>query len=44
MVIDPWGDVLAMQAEGEAVVTATLDRDRMARHRESLPALGHRVV
>ena len=44
MVIDPWGDVLAMQAEGEAVVTATLDRDRIARHRESLPALGHRVV
>ena len=44
MVIDPWGDVLAMQAEGEAVVTATLDRDRIAKHRESLPALGHRVV
>ena len=31
-------------AEGEAVVTATLDRDRIARHRESLPALRHRVV
>ncbi|CUA93945.1 carbon-nitrogen hydrolase family protein [Thiomonas bhubaneswarensis] len=44
MIVDPWGEVLAMQAEGEAVVTATLDRDRIARHRESLPALGHRVV
>ena len=44
MVIDPWGEVLAMQAEGEAVVTTTLDRERIARHRESLPALGHRVV
>ena len=44
MIIDPWGEVLAMQAEGEAVVTATLDRDRIAKHRESLPALRHRVV
>ncbi len=44
MIIDPWGEVLAMQSEGEAVVTATLDRDRIARHRESLPALRHRVV
>ncbi|WP_079417995.1 carbon-nitrogen hydrolase family protein [Thiomonas intermedia] len=44
MIVDPWGEVLAMQAEGEAVVTATLDRDRIARHRESLPALRHRVV
>ena len=44
MVIDPWGDVLAMQAEGDAVVTATIDRDRITRYRESLPALGHRIV
>ena len=44
LIVDPWGEVLAMQAEGEAVVTATLDRDRIARHRESLPALRHRVV
>jgi nitrilase len=44
MIVDPWGEVLAMQAEGEAVVSATVERERIARHRESLPALRHRMV
>lgn len=44
LIVDSWGEVLAMQAEGEAVVTATLERERIARHRQSLPALAHRVV
>lgn len=44
MIVDPWGEVLAMQAEGEAVVTATLERERIARYRENLPALRHRRV
>ena len=44
MIVDPWGEVLAMQAEGEAVVTATIDPQRIARHRASLPALQHRVL
>lgn len=44
MVIDPWGEVLAMQAEGEGVVVAPIDTARIAQHRESLPALDHRLL
>lgn len=44
MAIDPWGQVLAVQAEGEGVVMATLDRERQATLREQLPALTHRVL
>ncbi len=44
MIIDPWGEVLAMQAEGEGVVTAHLDPGRISDHRTSLPALMHRLV
>ena len=42
MVIDPWGEVLAVQAEGEGVVLAELDPARLAAVREQLPALSHR--
>lgn len=42
MVIDPWGRVLAVQAEGESVVMATLDLDAQQRMRQQLPALSHR--
>lgn len=42
MVIDPWGQVLAVQAEGEGVVMAELDPARLAQVRQQLPALGHR--
>ena len=41
-VIDPWGEVLAMQPEGEGVVLAELDTARLAQVREQLPALRHR--
>lgn len=44
MVIDPWGAVLAEQAEGAAVVTAELTFDRVASCRAQLPALNHRVL
>ncbi len=43
MIIDPWGEVLAMQSEGEGVVVASLDQDRLATVRTSLPALQHRL-
>ena len=43
MIIDPWGEVLAMQSEGEGVVVASVDRDRLATVRASLPALQHRL-
>ncbi len=44
MVVDPWGEVLAQQAEGAAVVAATLERSRLAQVRTQLPALEHRVL
>jgi deaminated glutathione amidase len=42
MVIDPWGQVLSSQPEGEAVVMATLDKAAQQRMRQQLPALSHR--
>ena len=42
MVIDPWGQVMAMQAEGPGVVLADLDMARLHSVREQLPALQHR--
>jgi deaminated glutathione amidase len=42
MVIDPWGEVLAVQAEGEGVVMADLDASRIEAVRTQLPALAHR--
>ena len=42
MVIDPWGQVLAVQTEGEGVVLADIDAARIASVRLQLPALTHR--
>jgi len=42
MVIDPWGRVLAVRPEGEGVVLAELDLERIAAVRTQLPALEHR--
>jgi nitrilase len=42
MVIDPWGEVIAVLAQGEGVVLADLDLDRLASVRAQLPALSHR--
>ena len=42
MVVDPWGQVLAVLPEGEGVVVADLDPARLAQVRQQLPALGHR--
>ena len=42
MVIDPWGEVLAMVEEGEGVAMAELQATRMAEVRQQLPALAHR--
>lgn len=44
MLIDPWGEVAGVLAEGEGVVAGQLDRARLAEVRRSLPALGHRVM
>ncbi len=42
MVIDPWGEVMAMQASGPGVVVADIDMDRLQEVRQQLPALEHR--
>jgi deaminated glutathione amidase len=44
MVVDPWGEVLAVLAEGEGVVLADVDMARLASVRTQLPALQHRRV
>jgi predicted amidohydrolase len=42
MVIDPWGEVMAMQSTGSGVVLADLDVERLRSVRQQLPALQHR--
>jgi len=42
LVVDPWGEVLALLEVGEGVVMAQLDLDRLAEVRAQLPALTHR--
>jgi len=44
MIIDPWGKVLAVLASGPGVVSAEIDHAEIARVRQSLPALTHRVM
>lgn len=44
MLIDPWGELQGVLAEGEGVVAGNLDRARLAEVRRSLPALRHRVM
>lgn len=45
LVIEPWGQVLAMQeAEGPSVVMADLNKDHQTTLRTQLPALTHRVL
>ncbi len=42
MIVDPWGIVLGCLPEGEGVVSAELDRARIAEVRHKLPALAGR--
>jgi len=42
--IDPWGEVLAQQAEGPGVVLADLQPSTLVQRRTQLPALQHRVL
>ncbi len=44
MIVDPWGKVLAVVASGPGVVMAEIDHAEIARVRQSLPALTHRVM
>jgi deaminated glutathione amidase len=42
MVVDPWGEVLAVCEEGEGMALAKIDPGRIAQVRTQLPALAHR--
>ncbi|ODC02838.1 acyltransferase [Terasakiispira papahanaumokuakeensis] len=42
MLVDPWGKVQAIQADGEGVVAAVMDQSRIEEVRTQLPALEHR--
>ncbi|QYF94241.1 carbon-nitrogen hydrolase family protein [Massilia sp. PAMC28688] len=44
MLIDPWGEVKAVLAEGEGVVSGQIDAAYLAQVRENLPALKHRKL
>ena len=44
VLIDPWGQVLAQQAQEPGVVCGELDSARLAQCRSQLPALQHRVL
>ena len=44
LVIDPWGEVLAQQAQGPGVVLAQCDAARLQQFRRQLPSLQHRVL
>ena len=44
MIVGPWGEILAEQAEGEAVVIADTDPQQLAEVRASLPALDNRRI
>jgi predicted amidohydrolase len=43
LVVDPWGEIVACRDEGEGVVVAALDRERITSVRKQLPALEHRL-
>lgn len=42
MVVDPWGNVLAEQAQGAGVITAKIDLKRLENIRRTFPVLEHR--
>jgi nitrilase len=42
MIVDPWGDILAVQADGEGVVLAEMDAARIQEVQAALPAHANR--
>jgi deaminated glutathione amidase len=41
LIVDPWGEVLADGGEGEGVVTARIEPERIAKARGMVPSLQH---
>ncbi|SAK40608.1 nitrilase/cyanide hydratase and apolipoprotein N-acyltransferase [Caballeronia pedi] len=44
MLIDPWGEIVAVREEGMGVAAGGIDPQRIAAVRQSLPAYRHRVI
>ena len=44
MLVDPWGEILASQADGEGLVMGDISELRLQEVRGRLPALNHRVL
>ena len=44
MIIDPWGEVMALQEEGTGVIMADLTSARLTHIRKILPSLQHRQI
>ncbi len=44
MLIDPWGEIKAEQADGESVVIGDIDPNLISSVRQNLPALSHRTL
>ncbi|MCE9660667.1 MAG: carbon-nitrogen hydrolase family protein [Burkholderiales bacterium] len=42
LIVDPWGEIVAMLPEGEGIVAGEVRQDRLAEVRAQLPALEHR--
>lgn len=44
LIADPWGEIVAQREEGEGLVLADIDTQRLAQVRMQLPALCHRTL
>ena len=44
LIVDPWGEVMAAQPEGEGVLSAELNLEYLYQLRQSLPALSHQKL
>jgi nitrilase len=42
LIVDPWGEILAQQADGDGVIAAALAQEGLQQVRASFPALTHR--
>ena len=42
MIVDPWGTVVAQAPDGQGVIVAECDDERVARVRAAVPSLAHR--
>ena len=43
LIIDPWGQIIAEQADGDGVIIADIDPAEVRRVRRELPSLDHRI-